>query len=102
MKKLSMAVAMAFVSIAGSALAQDRASGIVESTDPAKISAIEEHARELQARRESMSQQATGDSGRASTEGKKHSGRSKAAKPHKSTGASSGTDAAGAGSSDSK
>ncbi|MDB5763962.1 MAG: hypothetical protein JWQ21_2957 [Herminiimonas sp.] len=48
MKKLSLILATLSVAIAGSAFAQNSATGVTSSTDPAKAAAVERHADEIQ------------------------------------------------------
>jgi hypothetical protein len=89
MKKLSLAVAVSLLSIAGAAFSQGASSGIMESTDPAKAAAVEEHARELQARQDNMPQKST--SGMTSAKPKKeHRMHKGAAKSDRSGDAASG------------
>jgi hypothetical protein len=111
MKKSTLAVFVSLFSLASAAFAQNVTSGeIQESTDPAKISAIEQHAMELQQQQAQSGQETSGASG---TEGtapqhkpkhrhhmkKKHQGKSgaKQSAPASSGSSSSGSSESGAG-----
>ncbi len=65
MKKTSLAILTFMLSIAGVGHAQSPSSEIRESTDPSKAAEVEQHAKDIEARRMATEQmQSSGDSGK--------------------------------------
>lgn len=88
MKKTSMALLLSLASISGVALAQSSpTSDIRESTDPSRISAVEQHARELSSRPQ---QNAQTDTDRGTKRASRRQGARHMAKSHRQHDMSSG------------
>ena len=91
MKKISLAVFLSLMAVAGVGIAQTQepTSEIRESTDPAKHDEVLRRASELEAQQQSNAQMSSGDSGTAKSK-RSHSKRQTKAKRH---GGSSGSSA---------
>ncbi len=107
MKRVSQAIFISLLSMAGATFAQDT-SGITESTDPARAADVERRAAEIQARQQSSDRDAT--SGDSNTTGKSmkrssakkktmKSGRSKSENASGTSGGVSGQDSEAGGTS---
>jgi hypothetical protein len=98
MKKISLAILVSLCTFSAATFAQDSSSGVTVSTDPAKASAIEQHAQELQAQQQNgaASQAATGaaSDGTAPARHTRHHAKKHAAKAAKNTNANTDAPAA--------
>jgi hypothetical protein len=93
MKKISMAVLLSLTSITGAALAQSGpTSDVRESTDPSKIAAVEQHARELAS---SSQQNVQSDTDRGNKRSSNRQGSRKMARSHRQHDTSSGASRTG-------
>lgn len=75
MNRLTTVVFVALCALGSSAIAQDRSSGIRESTDPARIAEVERHARELQSQQQSSGGSANSATGMTQGDMDTHRGR---------------------------
>lgn len=82
MKKTLLAVVVSLLSLAGVSFAQAPMSEIRESTDPAKAAAVEQRAKDIEARQQAAEQRmSSGGSRDATKPGKKQKAKKQPAKP---------------------
>jgi hypothetical protein len=83
MKTSSIMVAGALWALAGFTLAQNLVEGVVESTDPAKVAQVEQHAEQLRSQAQAMPQGQSQAQERSQATPRRHAAKRHAQRPSK-------------------